>query len=160
MFNLLDPITYRKEALTDDLLEMRTRAANRQYDSNMSRRHTIGQGDPDAPVDPNEWQWHSLRGRLDKLAIPMIYLHGLDDMSAPVENSMLCEPLLPNIQFFYPKACGHQGQTDQPDLFNQVFLEFFRDGKVSRKTADAANISKNRPELASVVEQAGVAAPA
>ena len=57
------------------------------------------------------------------------------------------------MQFFFPAETGHQGQTDQPELFNQLFLEFFRDGKVSRQTADAAGISKNRPELAHLVEQ-------
>jgi hypothetical protein len=36
-------------------------------------------------------------------------------------------------------------------MFNQVFLEFFRDGKVSRKTADWAGVSKRRPEIASLV---------
>jgi 2-hydroxy-6-oxonona-2,4-dienedioate hydrolase len=58
------------------------------------------------------------------------------------------------VQFFYPEDTGHQGQTDQPDLFNQVFLEFFRAGSVTRQTADAAGISKRRPELAHLVAQA------
>jgi len=40
------------------------------------------------------------------------------------------------------------------EMFNQVFLEFFRDGKVSRKTADWAGVSKRRPELPHLVEQA------
>ena len=65
-----------------------------------------------------------------------------------------CEPLLPNWQFFYPNETGHQGQTDQPDMFNQLFLEFFRDAKVSRNTAEWAGVSKNRPEIPSLVEQA------
>jgi hypothetical protein len=46
---------------------------------------------------------------------------------------------------FYPDECGHQGQTDQPDMFNQVFLEFFRDGKVSWQTAEWAGVSRRRP---------------
>ena len=74
----------------------------------------------------------------------MIYLHGLQDASAPVENAFLAEPLLPNIQFFYLDQCGHQCQTDQPDLVNQVFLEFLRDGEVSPETGERAGISKNR----------------
>ncbi len=66
---------------------------------------------------------------------------------------------LPNVQFFYPDESGHQGQTDQPDMFNQVFLEFFRDGKVSWETAQAAGISDRRapnPDLVAV--PAGVSA--
>jgi 2-hydroxy-6-oxonona-2,4-dienedioate hydrolase len=58
------------------------------------------------------------------------------------------------VQFFYPEECGHQGQTDRPDLFNPVFLEFFSGGQVSRKTADAAGVSKLRPELPHLVAQA------
>ncbi len=42
-------------------------------------------------------------------------------------------------------------------MFNQTFLEFFREGKVSRKTADWAGISKRRPELANLVEQVAAA---
>jgi hypothetical protein len=58
------------------------------------------------------------------------------------------------MQFFYVAEAGHQVQTDQPDLTNQVFLEFIRDGKVSRATADKAGVSKRRPELPHLVEQA------
>ena len=51
------------------------------------------------------------------------------------------------------KELNHQAQTDQADLVNQIFLEFIRDGKVSRKTADAAGVSKRRPEHPHLVEQ-------
>ena len=81
-------------------------------------------------------------------------------MLIPVENGFKQEDTLPNIQFFYPDECGHQGQTDQPDMFNQVFLEFFRDGKVSWTTAQGAGISDRRapePRTASAVP-AGVSA--
>jgi hypothetical protein len=62
------------------------------------------------------------------------------------------------MQFFCPDQCGHQGQTDQPEMFAQVFLEFFRDGRVSRKTADWAGVSDKRPEIPSLVEQPVAAA--
>ena len=69
------------------------------------------------------------------------------------------EDALPNWQFFYPDNTGHQGQTDQPEMFGQVMLEFFRDGKVSRKAADWAGVSTRRAEIPDLVEQeAGVAA--
>ena len=80
------------------------------------------------------------------MTIPAIYLYGVDDVLLPVSNGYAQEDHLPNIQFFYPEECGHQGQTDQPEMFAQAFLEFFRDGKVSRKTADWAGVSKRRPE--------------
>jgi 2-hydroxy-6-oxonona-2,4-dienedioate hydrolase len=60
---------------------------------------------------------------------------------------------LPTIQFFCPDECGHQGQADRPELFNPLHLEFFRDGRVARRIAEAAGISKRRPGLAHLVEQ-------
>jgi 2-hydroxy-6-oxonona-2,4-dienedioate hydrolase len=149
----VESIIYRKGAIDADLLTMRTKAANLQKDSmpaanNFNRK---------AAEDPNIKQLLNLKGRLDALTIPTIYLHGEDDVFAPVEGGYLAEPALRNIQFFYPEQCGHQGQTDQPELFNQVFLEFFRDGIVSRSTADKAGVSKRRPEIPTLVEQkAGV----
>jgi pimeloyl-ACP methyl ester carboxylesterase len=153
---LIEPIIYRKVALDADLLEMRTRAANRQKESNDALRA----GRALLREDPNLRQRWSTKDRLSTMTIPGIYLYGKDDVLAPVENGYMQEDTLPNIQLFYPDECGHQGQTDQPDMFNQVFLEFFRDGKVSRKTADWAGVSKRRPELGSLVEQVGAGASA
>ena len=152
MFRMLNAITYRKEALVDDVLEMRSHAARMQVDSLASARLFNRGGSA-----PGMAQWLQVAGRLDNLDIPMIYIHGLQDASAPVENAISAEPLLPNIQFFYPDECGHQCQTDQPDMLNQVFLEFLRDGTVSGKTADWAGVSKNRPEIPSLVGRATVA---
>src|SRR2546421_178088 len=81
-------------------------------------------------------------------------------MCCPVENGFRQEEKLPNVQLFYPDECGHQGQTDQPEMFNQVFLEFFRDGKVSWKTAQWAGVSRRRPINPNVVEQPAGGFPA
>ncbi|GAA1545318.1 alpha/beta fold hydrolase [Nocardioides humi] len=91
------------------------------------------------------------KGRLDRVEAPGICLYGQDDVLQPVEWGYHQEDHLPRIQFFYPADCGHQGQSDQPELFNQVFLEFFRDGRVSGATADAAGVSRRRPELSDLV---------
>ncbi len=88
----------------------------------------------------------STKGRFDKMTIPGIYLYGRQDVLSPVENGYLQEDVLPEHPVLLPgRDCGHQGQTDQPDMFNQVFLEFFRDGKVSWETAQTAGISDRRP---------------
>jgi pimeloyl-ACP methyl ester carboxylesterase len=149
---VIEPIIYRKVALDPDLLEMRTRAANAQKASNDALRA----GRSLIREDPSLRQRWSTKDRLSKITIPGIYLYAQDDVLTPVGNGHNQEDTLPNIQFFYPPECGHQGQTDQPDMFNQVFLEFFGDGKVSRKTADWAGVSKRRPEIASLVEQVSI----
>ena len=127
---MIEPIVYRKAALSDDLLNMRASAANRQKESNGVLREARAL----VQQDPNLAQKCSTRDRFHKIIIPGIYLYGMDDVLSPVENAYLQEDTIPNVQLFYPPECGHQGQTDQPDMFNQVFLEFFRDGRVSRKT--------------------------
>jgi 2-hydroxy-6-oxonona-2,4-dienedioate hydrolase len=152
MKDMMEPIIYRKEAISEDLLEMRTRSAIAQKENQVALRA----GRERIANDPALAQKLSTRGRLDKLtrSIPTIYLYGRNDVLSPVENGYPQEDALPDVQFFYPDECGHQGQTDQPEMFNQVFLEFFRDGKVSRKTADWAGVSKRRAENATIVEQA------
>jgi pimeloyl-ACP methyl ester carboxylesterase len=149
MQTLMNSIIYRKEAVSKDLLAMRTMAGNKQKES-------LGAGQKfmrEHASDPDYQQQMNLKGRLDNLAIPIVYVFGQNDTFAVTENGYLQEEALPNFQFFYPAECGHQAQTDQPDLVNQIFLEFIRDGIVSRKTADAAGVSRRRPEHPELVAQ-------
>jgi len=152
MRKMMELIIRRKDRITDDLLEMQARAADLQAESWQAWWHAFAQGGMARDLGLAI----STRGRLDRLSHPAIYLYGQDDEMFPVEMGYLQEDALPNVQFFYPADCGHQGQTDQPELFNQVFLEFFRDGRVSRATADRAGVSKRRPELPQLVEAADV----
>jgi len=150
MRQLMEGIIYKAEAVWPELITMRNQAALRQKESQEARRVSLEA----LGKDPNYKQWASIKTRLPQITIPAIYLYGQQDVLSPVENAYKQEDMLPNIQVFYPDQCGHQGQTDQPEMFNQVFLEFFRDGKVSRKTADWANVSKRRAENPNLVEQA------
>ena len=146
-------IIYRPEAISDDLVNMRVAASHRHAESAPEYFKAMMEYVNGNISDPNIAARLSTKGRFDKLTIPGVYLYGQDDVLCPVEWGYTQETAVPNVQFFFPAETGHQGQTDQPELFNQLFLEFFRDGKVSRQTADAAGISKNRPELAHLVEQ-------
>ena len=146
MRTMMESIIARPEAISDDLVQMRTLAANRQREA--YERQTAGGFGASDPLDNVRL---STKGRLDQLELPAIYLYGREDVLLPVELAYPQEDVLPHVQFFYPEETGHQGQTDQPEMFNQVFLEFFRDGIVSRKTADWAGVSTRRPELPNLV---------
>lgn len=151
---LMSAIIYRDEAISDDLVEMRFLAAQRGAQAHQRFWPTLLQYNRMLPwEDLNIKARLSTRGRLDELTVPGIYLYGTEDVLTPVEWGYRQEDVLPRVQFFYPEECGHQGQTDRPDLFNPVFLEFFRDGMVSRQTADAAGVSKRRPENPDLVAQ-------
>jgi 2-hydroxy-6-oxonona-2,4-dienedioate hydrolase len=140
MRDLMAGIIYKAEAVWPELVTMRTKAALRQANSTAARMAR----NRDLAADPNYLQWLRVKDRLPRLTLPGIYLYGLNDVLNPVETAFNQEDRVPNIQVFYPDQCGHQGQTDQPEMFNQVFLEFFRDGKISWKTAEWAGVSRRR----------------
>ena len=150
----LRAIIHKSEAITDDLVDMRHGAAQRHVEGAPEYFAAMMEYVNQTFSDPNLAARLSTKGRFDKLTIPGVYLYGQDDVLCPVEWGYEQEKALPNVQCFYPPDTGHQGQTDQPELFNQLFLEFFRDGVITRQTADAAGVSKNRPEIASIVGQA------
>jgi len=154
MVSMMSSIIHHPEQITDDLLDMRMRAAEVHKDSWISLQKSTIQGQ----VEPDIALAMSTRGRLDQLSIPGICLYGKNDIILPAEDlGHRVEDALRNVQFFYPDDCGHQGQTDQPELFTQVFTEFFREGIVSRETADRAGVSTRRPELPHLVEQREIA---
>ncbi len=147
MRDMMEQVILDPSRISDELVTMRTEAANRHadtYDVNFRRMM--------APRDVNEQVRLRTRDRLDELTIPTIYLYGRDDVVFRVEAGYLMEDRLPHVQFFYPEDTGHQGQTDQPALFNDVFVEFFRDGRVSWETSQRAGISTRRPPLPSLVD--------
>jgi pimeloyl-ACP methyl ester carboxylesterase len=155
MRSMMSAIIYRGEAISDDLIEMRYASATSHAQAHARLWPSILEYGRIIPWrDPRIAARLSTKGRLDKIGIPGLYLYGTEDVLTPVEWGFEQEKVLPDVQFFYPEECGHQGQTDRPDLFNPVFLEFFSSGQVSRKTADAAGVSKLRPELPHLVAQA------
>ena len=154
MRRLMTAIIARGAAIDDDLVEMRWRSAEQQKDSRAQWWPTQLQYRGTIPwADRNLQASMSTKGRIERLEIPGLYLYGADDVLTPVSWGHEHEDVLPNVQFFYPEGAGHQSQTDLPDLFNDVFLEFLRDGKVSRQTADRAGVSKRRAELPHLVAQ-------
>jgi 2-hydroxy-6-oxonona-2,4-dienedioate hydrolase len=148
---MMRSIIHHDEAITDDLLDMRMASADNHklgWEA-WQRVNNFGEIDHDVALAL------STTGKLDQLETPGICLYGMNDAILPAEElGYAVEDVLPKVQFFYPEDCGHQGQTDQPELFNEVFTEFFQTGKVSRATADKAGVSKRRAELPDLVEQA------
>lgn len=146
MREILEHVIRAKDNITDDLVIQRTRAAGLQANSYAagvaSRRGVAGQ---------DFLQWMDLSNRLCRMEIPMIYLHGINDRLLPLEGVQLQEDALPNAQFFYLENCGHQAQTDQPEIVNQLISEFVLNNKISLKLAQQAGISTRRPPLTSLV---------
>ena len=149
MKKMMKSIISTDAAISEDLLIMRLEAAKRQKEPWLAWWRAV----PNGRVPRDVALALSTRNRIDRLETRGIYLYGVDDLICPVSIGHTQEDALPNIQFFYVENCGHQGQTDRPEVFNPVLLEWFRDGKISRATADKAGVSKRRPELTEIVEQ-------
>ena len=153
---LMEGIIYKQGVIWPELIKMRNDAALRQkasYEAMQKARERVA-------ADPNLRQKTTGKGRFDQLTIPGINLYGKQDVLSPVENGFLQEDLgLQNIQCFYPDECGHQGQSDQPEMFNQAFLEFFKYGKVSKETAEWAGVSDRTPIKATHVDLDGSVVP-
>jgi pimeloyl-ACP methyl ester carboxylesterase len=160
MKTLMEGIIYEPRAIWPELIEMRVLAANMQRKARKDLEIERPFFTPNPNVPPNMLQLTQSKGRIDKLTTPMICLYGLQDVSVPVENGFAQDDGIPNIQYFFPDECGHQGQTDQPEMFNQAFLEFFRDGKVSWKTAVWAGVSRRKPINPNLVEEPAGGFPA
>ncbi|MGY6259131.1 alpha/beta fold hydrolase [Paraburkholderia caledonica] len=111
-------------AVSDTLIKLRHDAANRpgiresfqafqDYQERMRN-------------EPKLWDRFSLADSLPKLKVPAKFIWGNDDSFAPVQMGHELEKLLPNIPFEYIAAAGHQCQTDQPDLINEMVIDFLR----------------------------------
>lgn len=141
MLKIMDYLVADISKVPQDVVDMRLIAARRHYDYFLKMNEHSIFWSPD-----NDTQRRmSIKGRFDRLNVPGIYVHGMRDRSTDVTYAQ--EDALSNVQFFYPENTGHQAQTDSPELVNQLFLEFFRDGQVSWETAQAASISTRRPPI-------------
>jgi len=130
MRKTMEGIIYAPENIPEDLVTMRTQMGIRDQvafaEMNAGYNAEI--------TDMNRFQEVNFKGRLDKLTIPTIFVWGKDDVLAPVELGYEMEKELPNIKFYYPGYCGHQAQTDRPDLLNNMTLEWFRDARLKPET--------------------------
>ncbi len=126
-------------SITDPLVRMRTAAANRQAEA-FARHQAAALADN---VD-NGAASLSIKGRFDALTTPGICVWGRADSLAPLDAGFALEDRLPNVQFFYPEAVGHQGHNERPDIFHPLLLEFFRDAAISADTAERAGVSHRR----------------
>ena len=120
-------VAYDKSWVTDDMVEMRFRIAEKQ---NCSMR-VASEFNANVMKYPSYAQRLRLKGRLEQLNIPAIFMWGKDDVVASVKAAYEQAKVLKNVKFYTPDSCSHVGQNDRPDLFNKVFAEFFKTGKLS-----------------------------
>lgn len=156
MRRVLEGLVQDTSKIPEDVVKMRTQAANRQRES-LAAQWDFSDNLQRSPMFRART---SSVNRITQIGIPALYAFGIEDKMVPVQNGYVDEDATPDIQYFYPEGAGHQLQNDRPELFNPLFLEFFRDSKVSWKTAEAAGISRRRPINPNLIEEPAGGFPA
>jgi len=124
MVKFLKSCAYDQSKITDDLVEYRHAAATRPGIREAMQAFSEAQRTvQNTPKLKDQW---SLKDSLPNLKIPTKFIWGKQDTLAPIEMAYQLEKLLPNISFEYIDECGHQCQTDQPELVNQMVIDFFK----------------------------------
>jgi pimeloyl-ACP methyl ester carboxylesterase len=123
MRRFLQTIVFNQSLITDDLVSLRTDAANRPGADDA--RRIFQEGTQRLNSDPNLRLKFEMTQVLPRLTIPMIFIWGEDDRFAPMEIGKQLEKLLPNVPFHYIPKAGHQVQNDQPEVVSKLMLEFF-----------------------------------
>lgn len=106
----------------EELIQLRHHAANRPgvreankaFDDYLAKMNT----------NTKLWDRFCIKDSLPKIKVPSKFIWGKHDAVAPIETAYKLEKLLPNIEFEYIDNCGHQCQTDQPELVNQLVIDF------------------------------------
>ena len=63
---------------------------------------------------------------LPKMHTPTCILWGKQDSVTPPEVAVDFEKLLPDSDLFWIDKCGHAAMMEQPDIFNELLLEWLK----------------------------------
>jgi pimeloyl-ACP methyl ester carboxylesterase len=69
---------------------------------------------------------HNCYGRLDRIAVPTLVVHGADDRIIPVQNAELMAERLPRCRLALLEATGHLYPTEAPEVEEEI-ARFFRE---------------------------------
>lgn len=112
---LLRVMLYDSSFATDELLQQRSQSAlaNRVHLESWLKDSTTS-----AP-----WP-QGLDARLAKLAIPSLFIHGRDDRTVSIENSLRLVSLVPKAMLVVFNNCGHWAQVEHAEKFNWLVDDF------------------------------------
>ena len=69
---------------------------------------------------------HNMAKDLPKMHTPTCILWGKQDSVTPPEVAVDFEKLLPDSDLFWIDKCGHAAMMEQPDIFNELLLEWLK----------------------------------
>jgi 4,5:9,10-diseco-3-hydroxy-5,9,17-trioxoandrosta-1(10),2-diene-4-oate hydrolase len=121
---LLETLYHRPEVVTESDLDEWT-AINQRPGMERARESMTAYVDK-LRTEPNRAQSFSLKGRLDKLTLPMALIWGRQDKFASMDLAPKMRELLPLTLYREIESAGHGVFRDQPDAFAAVLKEFLQ----------------------------------
>lgn len=115
--------THDPKNITQDIIDLRHVTAN--LPGSKEALQAFKEYQEKMNDEPKLWERFSIHEQLPKSSIPMKFIWGIQDKLSKVEIGYELEQQLPNIPFEYIDECGHQCQTDQPEIVNKIVLDFF-----------------------------------
>ena len=79
----------------------------------------------------------SAYGRLPRIKVPTVVIHGAEDHLVPPENGRVVASRIPSARFHLMPDAGHLLMTDQPELCTEMLLDFL-DEQTREQTASEA----------------------
>ena len=90
----------------------------------------IHQANPTAYVSAmRALRFFDVRKRLNEISVPTLVISGGNDTTVPLENQTEMTNKIHGARQIIIPGGGHAIIADQPDIFNQVLLDFLSDGK-------------------------------
>jgi len=120
MRRLLDVFAFNEGLVSDDLAEMRHRAAMRP-----GVMEAFSAMFP-APRQLGIRALASLEADIAGIAAPTLVIHGREDKVIPVSNSQRLFDLIPNAELHLFRNCGHWTQIEKAPRFNALLADFLR----------------------------------
>lgn len=127
MRTFLQNIVHDASTVTDELVRSRHEMANRPGVGDS--RKAFADYQVRMRKDPALLRRFELRDALPKFGRPARFIWGREDRFAPAEIGHQLEKMLPDIRFEYIDDAGHQCQTDQPEVVNQMVIDFFQNSE-------------------------------
>lgn len=108
-----------KSLVTDELVELRYQSALNDTASDRLKE-VVAARDRDRHELPLDFD------RLAKLDIPVLLIHGVQDVVIPVSRTWDLLNVIPNADAHIFSQCGHWSQVERAEEFNQVITDYLR----------------------------------
>jgi pimeloyl-ACP methyl ester carboxylesterase len=68
----------------------------------------------------------NLRPLLAKMTVPVLFVTGKENKILPIEQALIAFGMTPGAKLYAMSSCGLHAQTEHPEEFNRIAVEFLK----------------------------------